>query len=313
MKSILKRKHEVSPIAITRYEVLHVMLTIVIVSLCTLNIWLTDEWDNLTRFRASFIVPIILIGNVSKIILCQYFIKNRGIFNGSLIARNESPNLQMPPAQRQSQTVRSFGLVGEETALSIYATSDDWSDETIKNTVHNSYQGDVGIDWKPCAVPYRAKKQSSESITAIFVQIFFIILYFFICVMLGAPVFDLYEQTLLLSIILTTLTITPNVMTAGWVGTIDFLFNTDIDKLERNAANGMEWIAMNLFKLDAIGSLVGAWCGTIVVPLDWDCEWQRYPIPNIIGALIGLSFINILSGVYYIIFINYSYASKKYN
>ncbi|XP_015773139.1 PREDICTED: phosphatidylinositol-glycan biosynthesis class F protein-like, partial [Acropora digitifera] len=34
-------------------------------------------------------------------------------------------------------------------------------------------------------------------------------------------------------------------------------------------------------------TLIGAWLGAFPIPLDWDRPWQVWPIPCVIGALVG--------------------------
>ncbi|KAM0706902.1 hypothetical protein Q7P35_006232 [Cladosporium inversicolor] len=36
-----------------------------------------------------------------------------------------------------------------------------------------------------------------------------------------------------------------------------------------------------------LGALVGAWAGAVPIPLDWDREWQKYPITIVAGLYIG--------------------------
>ncbi|GAB1868094.1 hypothetical protein CAJAP_09173 [Camponotus japonicus] len=48
----------------------------------------------------------------------------------------------------------------------------------------------------------------------------------------------------------------------------------------------------NLCNVDALRTIIqatilGTWLGAIVNPLDWDRPWQAWPIPCIIGALLG--------------------------
>ncbi|XP_067123121.1 uncharacterized protein PIG-F isoform X2 [Centruroides vittatus] len=38
-----------------------------------------------------------------------------------------------------------------------------------------------------------------------------------------------------------------------------------------------------------IGTIIGAWCGAFVIPLDWDRPWQEWPIPCSVGAVLGCS------------------------
>ncbi|KAF8246498.1 PIG-F-domain-containing protein [Wilcoxina mikolae CBS 423.85] len=39
--------------------------------------------------------------------------------------------------------------------------------------------------------------------------------------------------------------------------------------------------------LGAVGACVGAWAGAVPIPLDWDREWQRWPVTILTGAYAG--------------------------
>lgn len=41
------------------------------------------------------------------------------------------------------------------------------------------------------------------------------------------------------------------------------------------------------------GVLVGAWFGAFVIPLDWDRDWQKWPIPCVIGSIFGFTLSNL--------------------
>ena len=36
-----------------------------------------------------------------------------------------------------------------------------------------------------------------------------------------------------------------------------------------------------------IGALVGAWLGAVPIPLDWDREWQKWPVTVLTGVWLG--------------------------
>lgn len=42
---------------------------------------------------------------------------------------------------------------------------------------------------------------------------------------------------------------------------------------------------------------VGAWLGAIPIPLDWDRDWQKWPVTIVVGAYLGWSVFRLL-GVY---------------
>jgi phosphatidylinositol glycan class F len=35
------------------------------------------------------------------------------------------------------------------------------------------------------------------------------------------------------------------------------------------------------------GACVGSWIGAIPIPLDWDREWQKWPVTIVVGLYIG--------------------------
>ena len=37
----------------------------------------------------------------------------------------------------------------------------------------------------------------------------------------------------------------------------------------------------------ALGCLLGAWLGAVPIPLDWDREWQKWPVTIVTGAYAG--------------------------
>jgi len=36
-----------------------------------------------------------------------------------------------------------------------------------------------------------------------------------------------------------------------------------------------------------VGTLLGAWLGAVPIPLDWDRDWQAWPVTIVTGAWIG--------------------------
>lgn len=105
---------------------------------------------------------------------------------------------------------------------------------------------------------------------------------------MGASYHQNYEETLALSLLLTCLTIFPILMFLGSSKTIQYIF---YDSFELNTSFDV-W-QLQLLQYNAIGTLFGAWAGSVVTPLDWDRPWQAYPIPNVVGAVLGFSFANI--------------------
>lgn len=45
-----------------------------------------------------------------------------------------------------------------------------------------------------------------------------------------------------------------------------------------------------------IGTVVGAWLGAIPIPLDWDREWQKWPVTIVTGAYAGYALGKLVGG-----------------
>ncbi|KAK4161936.1 putative glycosylphosphatidylinositol anchor biosynthesis protein 11 [Cladorrhinum sp. PSN259] len=61
-----------------------------------------------------------------------------------------------------------------------------------------------------------------------------------------------------------------------------------------HGVDGSAWAAVGGFKapLDQtfggfVGALVGGWLGAVPIPLDWDREWQRWPVTILVGVFGG--------------------------
>ncbi|CAB4410264.1 unnamed protein product [Rhizophagus irregularis] len=48
-----------------------------------------------------------------------------------------------------------------------------------------------------------------------------------------------------------------------------------------------ETIPEKMVYYPTVGTIIGAWAGAIVIPLDWDRPWQEWPISCVISAYIG--------------------------
>lgn len=116
----------------------------------------------------------------------------------------------------------------------------------------------------------------------------FILAYAAVCILMGAPLQANQEETFVLSVMLTSLTILPIAVYLGPNGTLQYLFYDAVDLNSRNEIALLEYLQQN-----AVAALIGAWSGSVVAPLDWDRAWQAYPIPNMIGGLVGLALSNV--------------------
>ncbi|XP_014224220.1 phosphatidylinositol-glycan biosynthesis class F protein [Trichogramma pretiosum] len=105
-------------------------------------------------------------------------------------------------------------------------------------------------------------------------------IYYIIIVFFGAPIFTHHEETFVLALTLTTLTLIPTALHIGIDNVIVILIQT-------NTPVYMNVRLVNTVKFHVMVVWFGTWLGAFVLPLDWDREWQAWPIPCMLGALIG--------------------------
>lgn len=94
----------------------------------------------------------------------------------------------------------------------------------------------------------------------------------------GAPFVENQSRTLSLAIMLTILTVFPSCLTLGFDETVELTLN--ISTYNGDPLN-------NIIMTNICATLIGAWLGAIVIPLDWDRPWQVWPIPCYFGGLMG--------------------------
>ncbi|KAH7139311.1 GPI biosynthesis protein Pig-F [Dendryphion nanum] len=93
-------------------------------------------------------------------------------------------------------------------------------------------------------------------------------------VLFGAPITTHLEHTALCAAHISFLGVIPLVYAQGMVGSTWYQ------------------IVALLLPIDEvygafIGAFIGAWLGAVPIPLDWDREWQKWPITIVTGAYIG--------------------------
>lgn len=163
-------------------------------------------------------------------------------------------------------------------------------------------QSDESTSYKPFASRDKKKNRDRKSnkfmdaAQILFLTCVGIVFFSFIAIVLGAPFLSSHEQTFSLAILLATTTVTPLAIIAGPSGAIKTLFHE-----ESAFTTKYQQEILILIKNSIVGVILGAWGASIVAPLDWDREWQAYPIPNMIGALMGLILGNIYSAGYIIL------------
>lgn len=108
------------------------------------------------------------------------------------------------------------------------------------------------------------------------------LLFAFAAIILGAPSLSKYEETISLSLVLSTLTVLPLQLFIGTRYTLVVLLTNKLDLGKLVAEQYLDFLMCA-----AIGAVLGAWSASVVMPLDWDRSWQLYPIPNVVGAVSG--------------------------
>ncbi|XP_055378419.1 uncharacterized protein LOC129610091 [Condylostylus longicornis] len=164
----------------------------------------------------------------------------------------------------------------------------------------------VGLLVKVCMTKYYSRKEKDlltqqkakrksvylpprEIVGGLILQLVCCLLYAFICIILGAPVLQNYEETFVLALLLTITTVSPAVLILGGSGALQLCFCEKVEYYSKS-----DEISLNIHKYELMGTLFGAWAASVVSPLDWDRDWQAYPIPNVIGALLGNAIGNLI-------------------
>ncbi|XP_012526892.2 phosphatidylinositol-glycan biosynthesis class F protein [Monomorium pharaonis] len=104
------------------------------------------------------------------------------------------------------------------------------------------------------------------------------IIYYVMIVLFGAPVLTDHEETTMLVVTLITLTFVSTSLHLGVDTALDILMGTYSQKSN---------VLADALKLNIQSTILGTWLGATVIPLDWDRPWQTWPIPCVIGALLG--------------------------
>ncbi|ODA80649.1 hypothetical protein RJ55_03608 [Drechmeria coniospora] len=95
-------------------------------------------------------------------------------------------------------------------------------------------------------------------------------------VLFGAPFLDHMPHTLLCSAHFALLALFPTVYARG------------VDGRALIAVAGASAPLDETFG-SLVGAAVGAWLGAVPIPLDWDREWQKWPVTIVVGMYLGSS------------------------
>ena len=100
-----------------------------------------------------------------------------------------------------------------------------------------------------------------------------------VAVLLGSPILAFQSQTLLFSLHLSMLVTFPLIMV--------YQFNSNHWCNLIVELSNWKFLLKNSVYLVALASALGGWAGVLTIPLDWDRDWQMYPISLVIGAYLG--------------------------
>lgn len=97
-----------------------------------------------------------------------------------------------------------------------------------------------------------------------------------VLVLFGAPLLSGVNETLLCAAHLAVLALYPVLYVRG--------------------VDSSAWLAISSFSapLDEVtgslvGAVVGGWLGAVPIPLDWDREWQKWPVTIVVGMYVGVT------------------------
>lgn len=127
-----------------------------------------------------------------------------------------------------------------------------------------------------------SKKKGSNKIKTFFQSVMWLSVFWFIVhfigVIFGAPLVDEIEETSTWAALITSLIALPAICILGpkprkWIAVF----------------NCMHWDTTQKRTLfyTSLGVVAVTWCSAVVIPLDWNQPWQKWPIPGIVGGISG--------------------------
>lgn len=106
----------------------------------------------------------------------------------------------------------------------------------------------------------------------------------FTLLLFGAPLTDSQPQTLLCALHIALLASLPLIYVNG------------VDEDKWRLLLGFDVPVDEVFGA-ALGALGGAWAGAVPIPLDWDREWQKFPVTIVVGAYLGWALGKVVGGL----------------
>ncbi|CAG8471423.1 7503_t:CDS:2 [Ambispora leptoticha] len=127
-------------------------------------------------------------------------------------------------------------------------------------------------------IRYMIEKRQWYFVIAVGITLLGSFAFHLIAVLFGAPLFSQIENTWLFAIYVSLLAIFPSACALRENGPAWARIFSD---------NNPETIPEKSIYYPTVATVVGAWLGAVVIPLDWDRPWQVWPIPCVIGAFLG--------------------------
>ncbi|KAJ3234895.1 hypothetical protein HDU81_001038 [Chytriomyces hyalinus] len=118
-----------------------------------------------------------------------------------------------------------------------------------------------------------------EFLTAFKISAIGIVALYSLAVLFGAPFLRNVEKTVWLVLLMVSLSVFPAGLAIGAkTASVQEIANVFGRKSSRVAS---------LMQTRILFTLLGAWIGSIFLPMDWNVKWKFYPIPVAVGATIG--------------------------
>ena len=123
-----------------------------------------------------------------------------------------------------------------------------------------------------------SEKKIKEVVKGLVLMVLVTCAYFIISVLFGAEFLSKNEETFMFSLLLSVLTALPPCIHLGPNFALAAILGDDT-----NSMNSLSPVLQHVVRV----TLLGAWLGAFVIPLDWDRPWQEWPVPCCVGALMG--------------------------
>jgi phosphatidylinositol glycan class F len=117
-----------------------------------------------------------------------------------------------------------------------------------------------------------------------------VLLGYVVFVFFGAPLIEKWELTLEFSFILVTWLYFPLILVIHPASVLQELLYISSWKYENSTLSRAKWRFLFV--------VFGAWLGAVVIPLDWDRPWQRWPTPCLVSSFISMLLIDCLYSTY---------------